>query len=249
MIKHSWFAATLALSVVATSPALAQGASDGWRVSLTPYLWLPGPSGDLGSASSDVVIDFPDAIGHLSGAFLGKAEIQYDRWGLFGDALYLKVSRTRELDFNRLPTLTSEVEVSTTGATVAGFYRVHDGDRLDVDLLAGGRYTSVKLDVALSGPEQGANRESSKSWVDPIVGARATQRFGEKSSVTGYADFGGFGVNSSSVWQVYGAYNYQWNRHLIGSVGYRHYAVSFDKNGFSYDVGLGGPLVGLTYVF
>jgi hypothetical protein len=249
MTKHSWFAATLALSVVAATPTFAQEVSEGWRVSLTPYLWLPGPSGDLGSRSSDTTIDFPDALGHLTGAFLFKGEVQYDRFGVYGDAVFMKITRDREFDFNRLPTVKTETEISATGATLAGFYRVHDTARRSVDLIAGGRYNRVKVDVAAQASGPGVSRQASRSWMDPIVGVRGNQKFGEHSSITGYADYGGFGVNSTSVWQVYGTYNYQWTSHLVGSVGYRYYAVDLDKDDFSYDVGLSGPLIGLTYIF
>src|SRR6478672_9396108 len=134
MDRHCALAAvTLALGLLRTSPALADESSDGWHVSLSPYLWLTGVSGDLTAPfplpGRDVDVDFGDLVDHLDGAFMGKGEVRYDRFGVLGDLLYLKVSGTNAHDPASLPNIDTKLKLSVTGATVAGFYRVYDTER------------------------------------------------------------------------------------------------------------------------
>jgi hypothetical protein len=247
----------LILSSIAAScaayPSYAQDTSDGWHVSVTPYLWLTGVEGELTAPfplpGREVTADFGDLMDHLDGAFLGKGEVRYDRFGVLGDILYLKVSGGNTRNPENLPTIGTKLKLSTTAATLAAYYRVADSDPWKVDLLAGLRYNEIEttLDATLGGP--GVGRSVSKDWTDPIVGVRAIVRTGERGSLTGYADYGGFGVNNSTVWQVFATYNYQWTENVAVSAGYRHYAIDLDKRGFQYDLNLSGPLVGISYEF
>jgi hypothetical protein len=72
---------------------------------------------------------------------------------------------------------------------------------------------------------------------------------GTRGSVTGYADYGGFGVNDATEWQVMGSYNYQWTENWSVSAGYRYFAVNVDKGESQYDLTLAGPLIGVTFTF
>lgn len=245
-------AAPFAVCLLAASPAAAQEVSDGWRFSLTPYLWLAGYEGDASGFPtghpSDVTVDFGDVMDNISGAFIGKGEIQYQRFGVIADVLYLKLSGDRTFDPANLPGLGTEVEIALTTSTLAAFYRVHETDRLNVDLLAGARFSKAKLEVDLALENRpGISRDVSQTWTDPIVGVRAKQRIGERSSLTGYADYGG--GDESTVWQVYGAYDYAWTEKASVFVGYRHLSQDLKRNQLSYEITLSGPLVGLTYTF
>ena len=114
-------AATLALGLLGTSPALADESSDGWHVSLTPYLWMIGVSGDLTLPGQDLSADFGDLWDHLDAGFLGKGEVRYDRFGVLGDVLYLKISGTNTHDLANLPIIDTKLKLSATSATFAGF--------------------------------------------------------------------------------------------------------------------------------
>ena len=252
MNKHLWFAATFACVLAAPAPTLAQEVNEGWKVSVTPYAFLPAYDNDLTNNVTGEKIessaDFNDILGALSGLFIGKAEVQYNRVGLYADVLYLKLSADGTIDRPLLGRVQTESELATTAATLSGFYRVAESDRLNVDLLAGVRYIKLKaeLDLAAAGP--GLSRGGDRSVTEPIVGVRATQRIGPRSSLTGYGDYGGFG-GATTVWQLYGTYNYQWTPKWTASVGYRHFVIEIDKSHLSSDVKLSGPLLGLTYVF
>lgn len=250
-LKH--MSVALIAAAFGATPTFAQDADDGWHVSVTPYLWLSGIEGELTAPfplpGREVTADFGDLLDHLDGAFIGKGEVRYDRFGVLGDVLYLKVSGGQTRNPENLPSIGTKLKLSTTAATLAGYYRVADSEQWKVDLLAGLRYNEIEttLDATTGGP--GVGRSVSRDWTDPIVGVRAIVRTGERGSLTGYADYGGFGVNNSTVWQVFATYNYQWTDHVTVSAGYRHYAIDLDKNRFQYDLSLSGPLIGLTYEF
>ena len=252
MIRHLWFAATLAFSVGAAAPAFAQDVNDGWRVSVTPYLWVSSVDTKVKDSSSgqsvDSSVSFGDVLSNLSAVpIIGKGEVQYRRLGVYADVIYLKLSSKETLDRPLLPPIQAKGDVTTTTVTASAFYRVVESDRLNVDLLGGLRYAKVKLDLNIQGVRFGLSRDASKSGTEPIVGVRATQRIGSRSSLTGYADYGGFG-GSTTTWQLYATYNYQWTPKLTGSAGYRYLAIETDRR-VSTNVDLSGPLLALTYRF
>src|SRR5688572_16181924 len=102
MKRHLCGAATLALSVVATWPAAAQDADAGWRVSVTPYLWVSAYDQDIVNNVTGEEIEssaeFGDLLDALDGLFIGKAEAQYGRAGAYADLLYLKLSADRTIE-------------------------------------------------------------------------------------------------------------------------------------------------------
>jgi hypothetical protein len=253
MSRHlPWFAATLAVSVATTAPALAQQVTDGWRMSVTPYLWVSTVESEVtdkaGGAQAESSASFGDLLDHLKFVAIGKGEVQYKRVGAYADLIYLKLGTDQTVTRPVLGPIERDVTLATTTFTLSGFYRVIENDQLNVDLMAGLRYVKLKIDLDFQGARPGLERDASRSFTEPVIGVRATQRLGERTSITGYGDFGGFG-GSKDVWQVYGTFNYQWKPSLILSAGYRYMAIKVDKPNVDVDETLKGPLLGLTYVF
>lgn len=251
MIKHLWFAAALAVSAGAAAPAFAQDVNEGWRVTVTPYLWVSAVdtkvTDDASGQSVESSVSFGDLLDDLSFAFIGKGEVQYQRIGALADIVYLKLESKHTLDRPLLPPIEAKADLATTFFTTAAFYRVVETDQLNVDLLGGLRYAKAELDLDFQGPRVGLGRDASRSKTKGIVGVRATQRIGARSSLTGYGDFGGFG-GSTTTWQLYATYNYQWTEKVTASAGYRHMAFDIDRN-VSTDIDISGPLLAFTYRF
>jgi len=253
MSKHLWATAAFALSTAAALPSFAQEAQDDWKVSLTGYLWAPAYDNDVKDSvtgqTSESSADFGDILGNLrSVPIIVKAEAQYDRVGVIGDLIYLPLSQGRTVNRPILGPIKSKADVTTTTATLAGFYRVYQTDQLNIDLLGGLRYVKLKLDLDVNGPGAGFSRDASGSFTEAIIGARATQRLGTKTSVTAYGDYGGFG-GSKTVWQLIGTVNYQWTSHVTAFGGWRYFAIEIDKDRLSSDVTMSGPVFGATYRF
>ncbi|MGH6909416.1 MAG: hypothetical protein ACREE0_02045 [Phenylobacterium sp.] len=244
-------AMTFAVGVLGASSALGQ--DSGWQVRITPYFWATGVSGDVTApyplAGREVEADFGDVLDHLNAAFLGTADVRYGRFGVVGDFVYLSVGGGETRNPTNIPTIGTKVELDATTATLAGYYRVYDSERGSVDLLGGLRYNEfkTKLDATVGGP--GIGRKVTKEWTDPVIGVRGSMRTGARGSVTGYGDYGGFGVNDSTVWQVVGTYNYQWTESLGGVVGLRYWSLNLDKPVLTYDLDIFGPLIGVSFTF
>lgn len=246
-------ATTFVLGLLGAASAAAQDADSGWHVRLTPYLWVTGVSGDVTAPyplpGREVSADFGDLLDHLDGAFLGTADVRYDRVGVVGDLLYLAVSGGKTRNPTNLPTIGTKVKITTTSATLAGYYRVYDTERGSFDLLGGLRYNDfeTKLNATVGGP--GVGRKVSKDWTVPVVGVRGSMHTGPRGSVTGYADYGGFGINDTTVWQVLGTYNYQWKENIGVVAGLRYWHLGLDKPVLDTDLDIFGPLVGVTFAF
>jgi hypothetical protein len=223
-IARRWLASLMLLLGAAPAGALAQDVDTGWRVSVTPYVWFASPKVDVRFSRTgqpfEAALSFRDILNHTSNVITGAGEVQYDRFGLMGELIYVRLEPGKTFD-----------AVSSI-RTVAGFHRVYETDQWNVDLLAGARYNEFRP-------------EGTTSRTDPIIGVRATTRVGRKSSLTGYADFGGF--HSGSDWQILGAYDYQWTRHVFLSAGWRYYA--FDTSPNDLKVRIKGPVIALTYRF
>ena len=91
----------IGVSAFVVSPALAdQDPYDGgWHFSLTPYVWVPGISGDLkfkippGASGSPQVHAGPaDVLGFLNFAFMGAVGARKGNWSVFSDFIYLDLS-------------------------------------------------------------------------------------------------------------------------------------------------------------
>lgn len=251
MNKHIKYMAGALASVAAASPAMAQGVTEGWQASVTGYVWVSGfegttsvqPEGNTSSTDAN----FGDLMDNLSGFFVGKGEIQYKRFGLYGDVLYLGLEAERVSDPSNPLNIGAEVEFDTTTATVAAFYRAIENENTNFDVLAGVRLNDVKIALDIQGPGPGVERELSRSFTTPIVGARWTQRTSQRTSVTGYGDYGS--NDESTVWQLYGTLNWAWTENAILSGGYRYYQLEFEQPRMNADITLSGPLVAITYKF
>lgn len=252
MIRPVRLQASLAALLATTLPASAQAADEGWQVSTSVYLWASAFDNEVTDKATGNTTDssasFGDILDNLKGVFIGKVEAQYGRAGVFADLVYLSLSADQTTNRPILGPIEKEADISTTTATVAGYYRVVQSDGLDVDLIGGFRYIKLKLDLDVQGGGPGLNAEASTSKTEPILGLRATQALGPRSSITGYGDYGGFG-DEITVWQLVGTYNYQWKPNLGVFGGYRHFAIEVDKNRLSSDVSFSGPVLGLTYRF
>jgi opacity protein-like surface antigen len=86
------------------------------------------------------------------------------------------------------------------------------------------------------------------NWFDPVIGVRGQWKLSEKWSASALADYGSFSGSSETL-QVVGTMNYNINERLSARIGYRHMDVSKTIRGSDVEVGLSGPVIGLTYRF
>lgn len=203
-------------------------AEEGWALSITPYLMLPGVDALVGIESPgggapSVGAGPSDAASLINMAVMVKAEARREREFLFVDWMYLDMGDANsviaaiEFPDGTVPvggTLTLDSDVSFDGFMVmaGGGYRMLEAERSTLDLYGGIRTlnlsTSLRwaLTAAINSPGGGYTfpatgqlEGSSDAW-DAVVGLRGSLRLAERWRAFGVADVG-WGDGSDS-WQA-----------------------------------------------
>lgn len=252
MRHHLLAAGLLAAAIPAALPAAAQTypTSDGWAFAVSPYVWLPGLSTSVGTSRGTVDVDMSsgDAVSDLNFAFMGAAEARKGKWGLIGDLVYSDISTS---DSTPLGALWDKAEVDTklSAITVYAGYRVFENDRAYLDVLGGGRFFSLDVDLSLTpGAARGLSYNLSDNWANPVFGLRGRYQFNDKWYATALGDLGGFAGDSNS-WQAFGSVGYQFNPTWSLQAGWRYMDVEKSIDNIDIGVALNGPIIGFTARF
>ena len=172
-----------------------------------------------------------------------------DRWGLIADLFYAELSQSRATP---LGLLFSQARIETDAKALSAYaaYRVHEDDRVSIDLMAGFRVNSVDLDLSLSpGLLPGQRLGLSETWVDPLIGGRVRFAITDHWFATALADVGGFDVGSDFTWQVFASLGYQLDERWSVQGGWRHVAIDKEIDGRDVENDFSGPLLGFTVRF
>jgi hypothetical protein len=222
-----------------------------WRAQLTAYAWLP----DLGSTLTlggglpafHKRMKRSDILNNLDGAIFLNGTLRKDRLLLMGDLTWSTISRGVTLP-PRLGGLGIRSKVETLSITALAGYSVIAEPEFVVDLVGGARAWRLEGSIDVGVP---LNLHGSKtnSWVEPVLGARIRWQFAPDWSLIGYVDGGGFDLDRSRTWQIYGTLNYRVSDTFYLSAGWRHLSLAYRDGGERLDVDLTGPLVGATLRF
>ena len=251
--------AVLAENLDASAPAQpssssATGSNDnsnGWEVTITPYVWATGLTIDVDTPQGEQIeLDdsFTDILSNIKFVGMGALEARHGRLILLSDLIFLSTGSSEEGDFG--PGLVEvEGDTRTLISTNMIGYRVVDQAGLAVDLMAGARITSLKIELELSGPLQTVERESSETKVGPVIASRFRVPLGGKWAAALYGDLGGFGVTSDLSWQLLGTIQYEISDHWSAGGGWRYVAAEQNKDGFDVDLVMSGPFLAFRYRF
>jgi len=250
--------------MLSIAPASAQSSgtsANTWSYEFTPYLWGSAMKGDVQTNSlpkTTVDMSFADVLDVLDFGLMGAFEARKGRWGLFADAIYMKVSdsatasRTLPGPLGATLTARAEVTLKQTMFAAAVMYRAVEG-RTPVDVIGGLRYNKLDVeataDFTLLGLAASLSRAGDKDWVDPYIGVRIQHPLSQRWTFVGYADVGGFGVGSDSTYQLAAGFNYEHSRTISAKVGYRYLNIDYDKSGFLYDMKTDGLYLGVGIRF
>lgn len=234
---------------------------------VTPYLWLPAMKGQIGvrGVVRDVDIslsDMWDLLGDLKGAAMVHLEVgRGNRGGLIIDTLLTDIASTETLPGGG----TATVETSMTFLEGLGFRPIASYDKcgpfirnVSWDVLYGARYYEVGAEVTVA-PTAGpvVNVERSENWVDLVLGTRTRMQLANGGSAFARADFGGFGIGSSSdfAWNLHVGLENRLRRHPNTSLalGYKILDIKQSKGSgaqsFLFDMTMHGPFTGLMIRF
>lgn len=243
-----------ALLVAGMAPSVL--AQDAWEFRLTPYAWLAGLKGSVGTIPGQppvsVDISPSDALKHLEGGGMIMLDARKRRHGLLVDLVYTNVQSDIEL----LPApigLELETISKTTIASLAYQYEFYRQDETVADVVAGLRYWKVDSELRFGGGLgvlAGRGIRNKESWVDPGLGLKGRTPLGaSRFYAEGGAFLGGFGVGSDLFYEINANVGYQWTKSIGTTVGYRMFDVDYENDGFVYDVRQQGWQIGLTWAF
>jgi hypothetical protein len=257
----SIFKACIICAAISSTPAMAADlisanapeappADGGWTFSATPYFWAAGLSGEtsqFGLPVIDINADFSDIFDNLDFAAMAIGEARYDRYSVFGDIMYTKLSNDSATPLGVLATSVN-VESSTFAGLVGAGYSILEDTNGRLDLVGGVRVWSADTDVAFSGAFlNGQTFSDSATWVDALVGVKGNYSFTPQFYFTGWGLVGAGGADID--WDVAAGLGYRINDTFSATVGYRALGVNYDNDGFLFDVVQQGPIMGLTINF
>jgi hypothetical protein len=234
---------------------------------VTPYLWLPAMKGRIGvgNAVTDVNLslsDMWDLLGDLKGAMMVHLEIgRGTRGGMIFDTMLTEIASTETLQDGG----TGTVETTITFLEGLGFRPIAVQDkagpfvkRVSWDMLYGVRYYQVGAEVTIL-PAAAAPilAERSENWIDLVLGTRTRMHLANGGSLFARADFGGFGLGSSSdfAWNLHVGLENRLRRHPNTSMalGYKILDINQSKGSgvqtFIFDMTMHGPFAGMMIRF
>lgn len=229
-------------------PPVAQEAEP-WKFDAFVYYWSASLTGDLTVDGQE--IDLDDGGDGFSGdpalsGFLGSFEASRGPWSVVVAPIFVKVETTGDGSGN----VDADVEIRA---------QIHEGFVAheiveNWQWLAGARYYGLSTDVDLSqGGVPVGSADSSRSWVDPIVGVRYRGGLGRDWWLRGRADVGGFGLGSDLAWNASALLGYQFSAGFGAQLGYRALYLNFDEGSgndrVEYDLSMYGPIVGVSFSF
>ncbi len=234
----------------ASAPQPVPQSQSGWTFSVSPYFWIAGLDGKsqvFGLPTVDISQNFSDILPDLDFAFMAAGDARYDRYSIFTDLSYVRVTTSSATPRGIIADDVSVKSVTFT-AMVGGAYTLYEDSQTRFDVLAGARFWHAETRIALSGGLIGSLSQSDDAnWVDGLVGAKGSYAFTDKLFVTGWGMIGGGGADLD--WDVLAAFGYKFNDTVSAVAGYRAQGVNYSNDGFTYDMIQHGPIIGMTVRF
>jgi len=241
------------------------GGKDDWRIDFNTWIWLPGIYGDAGVRGrvSDVDASFSDILDASDslGAFSARLEFGKGAWGGFVDGWFTKIGADdqsgkaglADVDVTFKETILSFGVMYRVGEWQPGGSAAENRRNTTLDLYAGGRYTSIDIELD---PANLPSESGDQSWIDPIVGAQLVLPFAERWHFRAIGDVGGFGVGSDFTWSATGVFGYDFHLFTLPATVYAGYrGVGWDysdgsgSDEFTWDIVQHGPIIGFSLKF
>jgi len=236
-----------AADIPAVPEAAVAAPASGWTFTVAPYVWAPSTSGNVGfgTVKASFEMDFSQIWDHLDFAAMGVVEARHDRFSIFSDLLYMKLSADAKLPYG----IGAELGTELLQWTPAAAYSLIKTDRGNFDVLAGARLWSVEasLNITDAPLQLGLDRRHRATWVDAVVGVKAQYSLTESVFVSGWAIAGG--GSSDYNWDLLGAVGYKVNDRFSAMAGYRAQGIDYEDGPFVFDAVIQGPILGGTIKF
>ncbi|MEM8570639.1 MAG: hypothetical protein AAGG56_06975 [Pseudomonadota bacterium] len=242
----------------------AQG-QDAWTTDLTWWVFTPlsttGTS-TVDGQSADIDMDLGEALEVLYFTSSLRLEAWRGDIGLLLDASYLSLSEEGGTTLGGGPfarDLDAEIEAQQSWVSLMAGYRflrsqTTSGNEIAADLHGGLRYNRIHQSLEFTGSGGDVDLGGTKTWWEPVVGARGMVEINPNWTFAAGADFAGFGVDGNDLaWSATAAFDWSFSERASLKLGYRYYSIDYEtgsgSDAFGWDIEQHGPLIGLTYAF
>jgi len=227
-----------------------QGTAGDWSFAVSPYFWAPGLSGTVAQfrlPPVHVSMNFSDILKNLDFAAMAIGEARNDRFSVFGDVMYTKLSTDSGTPRGLLASTVS-LESSTFAGMLGGGYSILREGSSYLDIVGGARVWNVNSELAFHGGILGGRQASdSATWADAMVGTRMRYAITDNWYFTAWGLVGAGGAEID--WDVAAGLGYKFNSTVSAVAGYRALGVRYDRGGFVFDTVQQGPILGLVVRF
>jgi hypothetical protein len=220
--------------------AVVPPSGESWEVAVAPYIWAASLSGDVQVKNlprTDFSAGFDDLVDDLKLGVMVGAEVRPPGkdWSLLLDGMYMKLED--EL---------ARGEIEFAQWTVEGDLAWRPWRERKFDVLGGARFWELESEVEINvlGSES-----FDRSWVDPVLGARAFFDLGKRWTIHGRADVGGFGLGSELTYQLLGTLRFELFERASAAIGYRWMHIDYDHDDVDFSLDYYGPIVGIVIGF
>jgi hypothetical protein len=233
------------------APEMQKVEAGGWTFAASPYFWAAGLSGNVAQFGLPTTVhidqDFGDILKNLDFAFMAAGEARNDRFSIFGDVMYTKISTGAGTPRGIIADSVDLTSESFAGLLGTG-YSVVKSDKGYLDVVAATRLWDVRTEISVNGGLLGGRDVSDgETWVDGLAGIRARYNFNDKVYATGWGLVGA--GQAKADWDVAAGLGYQFNDKWSAVAGYRALGVDYSHDGFVFDVVQQGPILGLAMHF
>jgi opacity protein-like surface antigen len=246
------FAIVATVTVALNLPAQA---SD-WRFNVGIYGWLPTINGKLTHEvpmlGDQVEVDPGTLLDNLSFTAMGAFGVEYRKWALVGDVIYLKETKSDSKPVEALggATLDAAYKLNSWVVNLGVRYeavRSHTGTTLGI--LAGARYFSAESTLSLTSagppPIDETLRSAPAIW-NGILGVSGRLGLGKRWFIPYRLDVGT--GDSDFTWQGMAAVNYDFSWISL-VLGYRYLDFNQGDSGNVQNLSFGGPELGVAFRF
>lgn len=230
----------LLAAAVALSAHAAQAGE--WEYVVAPYVWGPEFETSLNIGPNPPVNGSTSIFDILNSAFLIAGEARNGRWSVGGEFNYLNLGD--DVPFGQAGR-SANWELDGTMASLAVGYSLSENAQARVEAFAGVRH----WDLDLSTTVRTFTARTSRSWTDPLIGARYSRAVSDRWTLAAMGNVGGFGVGSDFQWEALVQASWAWTDGIEVAAGYRHLDVEFDAGRDVIDLTLTGPYVALAFNF
>jgi hypothetical protein len=241
-------AATVLMSMFvgpAGGVAAAQDESSS-RPSFTPYAWVFGMKGRIGTGDSafDVDLSPGELIDQVDVAFSLVLEAKRGRWFGRFDGTFLSASDREEVQ--GASDVVLEIDQGMGQPEIG--YEVMGAPWGGIDLFAGARIWRLNAEVNTSGDGEDVEIASGdRTWADGVGGIRVRYNPAPKWRLFARGDAGAGGSNLS--WQALGGGGFDFSDCCGAVLAYRHLDVDYDHNGVINDTSMSGFTLGIEIRF